>query len=63
MKEKDEGQFNGLESESTAGTPIDIKDYFDDLAADIEGPTTPFIILCKFVILHYDIKALVQDYI
>ena len=27
-------------------------DYFESLAADIEGPTTPYIIMCKFVATH-----------
>ena len=27
-------------------------DYFETLANDIEGPTTPFIVLCKFVARH-----------
>ena len=51
-----ENVSNSQEQESATVATIDT-DYFDDLAADIEGPTTPFIILCKFVILHYDINA------
>ena len=57
MEQDTTDQQNSLEFENTTETPIDIDDYFNDLTADIEGPTTPFIILCKFVILHYDINT------
>ena len=39
------------EYESATVATID-EDYFDDLAADIEGPTTPFIILCSYYTIY-----------